>query len=192
VEGRIIRRVRFSPQGDRLLIVGDGGLARLRDLNQPGASMSMDGAGAGSLRSAAFSTDGTTVAAGSTDKSVRIWQLPRPGEKLERPIVLEGHADTVNDVVLFGETKDRLRVMTASSDDTARIWDPRLDVKDEDGKHPGGREILSLRRHTGDVTSVDVSEDGSLLMTAGRDGSVILWPADPPRPNLFDAAKLPK
>jgi hypothetical protein len=35
------------------------------------------------------------------------------------------------------------------------------------------------------VTSVDITEDGSLLMTAGDDGEVILWPALPPA-NLFD------
>jgi len=48
------------------------------------------------------------------------------------------------------------------------------------GETDRGREIISLRRHQGGVTSLDTTKDGDLLMTAGSDGAVILWPADPP------------
>jgi hypothetical protein len=33
------------------------------------------------------------------------------------------------------------------------------------------------------VTALDTTRDGDLLMTAGSDGVVILWPADPPTGN---------
>ena len=119
---------------------------------------------------------------------MRIWQLPGPGEHPSPPILLTGHADTVNDITMLGESAGELRVMTASSDDSARVWDPRLGETDERGNHPGGREVLSLRQHVGDVTAIDITDDGQLLMTAGRDGTVILWPAEPPsEENLFDA-----
>ncbi len=194
-EPPIIRRVRFSPDADRLLVVGDAGLARVLDLKQAGESLSLDTPDGGDFRCAGFSEDGTLVAAGGTDKLVRIWDLSKADEQMDPPIVLSGHADTVNDLALFGTSRFNLRVMTASSDDTARVWDPRLDVLDDEGKHPGGREVISLRQHSGDVTAIaitDVVEDSDkdqLLMTAGRDGTVILWPAAPPR-NLFDSVKV--
>jgi WD40 repeat protein len=183
----IIRRVRFSPQGDRLFVVGDNGLARLRDLNQPAASISLDVPEAGDFTCAAFSKDGSCIAAGGTDKMVRIWQLPGPGRQPTPPIVLAGHADTINDVALLGESASELRVMSASSDDSARVWDPRLGDQHEHGNQLDGREVISLR-HIGDVTAIDVTKDGQLLMTGGIDGTVILWPAAPPSAgNLFDA-----
>ena len=110
----------------------------------------------------------------------------------ELPIVMRGHSDTVNDIALLGENRVDLRLMTASSDGTARVWDPRLGERDDQGKHPGAREIISLRRHTGNVNAIDTTDDGGLMMTAGSDGQVILWPAGAPpakpkRKNLFDA-----
>ena len=63
-------------------------------------------------------------------------------------------------------------MLSASADDTARVWDPRLQVTSREG-----RELLSLRRHRGDVTAIDATGDGQLVMTAGTDGQVILWPA---------------
>jgi len=120
-----------------------------------------------------------TVAAGAKDKRVRIWSLAEPDRD---PTELIGHADVINDVTLMGDELGDLRVFTASADDTARVWDPRLG-EEELAK---AREILSLRQHVGDVTSVDATSDGRLLMTSGRDGNVILWPAEPPPPNLFE------
>jgi WD40 repeat protein len=187
-----VQQVRFSPTKHQLLVVGNQGQARVWDLNQPRSPMmTLDSEDAEDFLCGDFSKDGTCVAAAGTDQKIWVWELG--GQGAAEAIVLEGHADSVNDLVFLGE-KDTLRLMTASSDDTARVWDPRLNAKDANGEHPGGREIVSLRRHTGDVTAVDVTSGGKLLMTAGRDGNVILWPASPPKTqkpakkkNLFDA-----
>jgi hypothetical protein len=187
-QGPIIRRLRFSPQADQLLVVGDSGLAELWDLRgEPRLSASFAVDATSDLGCAAFSADGKYAAAGGRDRLVRIWELGKPGAV---PIVLSGHGETVNDVVFLGSTEQdssagSLRVMTASSDDTAKVWDPRIGASDEEGQHPGSREIVTLERHQGDVTAVDVNGDGKLLMTAGKDGAVILWPAEP-APNLFE------
>jgi WD40 repeat protein len=87
-------------------------------------------------------------------------------------ILLQGHADQIEDIQFLGNPAEPLRVLTGSRDKSARIWDPRF----ESGTGQG-REILSLRRHTLGITAVDVTDDGKLLMTGSRDGSVILWPA---------------
>lgn len=177
---RTIRRIRFSPKSDRLLVVGDQGMAHVWNLDQPQQSLTLEDSGDNSLICGDFSRDGRCVAAGGADRKLRIWQLPQPGQPVEQPITLAGHVDQINDVKLLGDAGSGLRAMTASSDDTAKIWDPRLESLDEQGAHPGGREIMTLRQHVGDVTSVDVLSDGRLMLTAGRDGAVILWPADLP------------
>jgi WD40 repeat protein len=189
---RVVRRVRFSPGSDRLLVVGDGGLAQLWDLRRS-TTMTLPGANDDQgFVCGGFSPDGKCVAAGSTDHTVRIWELPNVGGEPELPIVMSGHSDTVNDVAMLGKNKTELRLMTASSDGTARVWDPRLNERDDQGKHPRAREVISLRRHTGNVNSIDITGDGGLMMTTGSDGMVILWPAaatpvEPQRKNLFDA-----
>lgn len=177
----MVRRIRFSPSAEHLIAVGDRGLAQI---------LSTDGSADAivvpmptvDLTCAAFSGDGAFFAVGGADKKVRVWAFD--GDSVNDPIELIGHADVIHDVSLLGHDPSGLRVITASADDTARIWDPRLD-RDPD-ERSGGREILSLRQHVGDITSVDVTSDGSLLMTSGRDGNVILWPAQPPPENLFE------
>ncbi len=173
---RPIRRIRFSKEGDRLWIVGDQGLARLRHLKKPAESITLTVPEDQNLTCAEISDDGRHLAAGSREKNVIVWKLPQPDEGL-KTVVLSGHAGVVNDVGLIGDDGVTLRVFTASADGTARVWDPRFETLGS--KESGvGREIISLRRHRGDVTALDATENGNLLMTAGRDGTVILWPAD--------------
>ncbi len=193
-DNRSVRRVRFSPTSDRLMVVGDAGRCEIwqtspSELNQNNqqrvsAKPLLLAAGETDLTCAAFSSDGAVVAAGATDKKVRIWKLDDDPDV--SPIELIGHADAIHGVVILGDLASGMRVVTASADDTARVWDPRWDqVGDAQDRHRG-REILSLREHVGDVTSVDATADGRLLMTSGRDGKVILWPANPAPENLFE------
>ncbi|MGB7324386.1 MAG: protein kinase [Rubripirellula sp.] len=187
--GAGIRRVAFSPDAKRLMAVGDRGHLAVWEIGKKEPTWTFDSPSAKDFVSAAFSSDGNSVATGSTDHAARVWKLGDDRD-LGQPIVLDGHADVVRDVVLIGSGQT-LRVLTASDDDSARVWDPREGLLDADGKREQGREIVSLRRHSGDVTSVDASRDGQLLMTAGDDGKVILWPAEAPHTietdNLFDA-----
>jgi hypothetical protein len=146
---------------------------RLHDLGG-GASVQFQAPGSNEsgYLSVACSRDGQWLAAGGNGEEIYVWSRPQP----ERPqSVLVGHEEQVNDVVILGTGKS-MRVFTASSDDTARVWDPRLDATSTETKE--ARELLTFRRHETDVTAIDITEDGRLLMTAGRDGTVVLWPAD--------------
>ena len=171
--GAVVRRIRFAPDSEQLLIVGDQGMARICSLKENVKPIVFDVPTAGNLTSCSFSADGSVIAVGGSDYLVRLWSVPKPGGEVSEPIVLSGHADTINDVKLIGNSALDLRVLTASADDTARLWDPRMKSENR-----FGREILSLRRHDGDVMAVDAVDNGDLVMTAGRDGMVILWPAD--------------
>ena len=59
---------------------------------------------------------------------------------------------------------DGLRILTGSQDQLAKLWDAKT-----------GTEILTLSRHTEDVTSVSFSPDGLQILTGSRDGTAVIW-----------------
>lgn len=185
-----IRRVAFSSDAKRMLVVGDRGFAAVFKTGQSKPTWTVHDESFSDLICGEFSADGNIIAVGGADGRVRVWKLENQNTSLTDPIVCEGHADAVRDVELIG-VGNSLRVLTASLDDSARVWDPRIEDFQVTGAERVGREVVSLRRHEGDVTAVDATDDGQLLMTAGADGKVILWPASPPRKagadNLFDS-----
>src|SRR5262249_42235336 len=61
---------------------------------------------------------------------------------------------------------DGSRIVTASSDNTARIWDAA-----------SAREIAVLRGHDSYVNSAAFSPDGSRIVTASSDKTARIWDA---------------
>jgi WD40 repeat protein len=59
---------------------------------------------------------------------------------------------------------DGLRIVTASGDKTARIWDAAT-----------AKEIALLRGHDDDVNSAAFSPDGSRIVSASKDGTGRIW-----------------
>ncbi|KAA1259645.1 Serine/threonine-protein kinase PknD [Rubripirellula obstinata] len=184
--GRNLNFVRYSSDGKRLLLGGDGGVARILDLRQAdskkskNAVQSLDIADRGvNLRCGDFSDDGSHVAVGGDDDIARVWKLGQPSQASQvsdQWVKLEGHADSIEDIKIAGDAEGGYRVFTASADDSVKVWDPRTAVENNSRQ---GREILSLEKHRSDVTAIDLSDDGRLMMTAGKKGQVILWPAQP-------------
>ena len=58
------------------------------------------------------------------------------------------------------------RIVTASFDNTARIWNAR-----------DGSEIAVLKGHQGALERATFSPDGSRVLTAARDGTARIWDA---------------
>jgi WD40 repeat protein len=74
---------------------------------------------------------------------------------------LKGHKGTVFSAAF---NADGSRVVTASYDATARIWDSR-----------SGRELAALVGHQGAVLSAAFSPDGARVATGSSDGTVRIW-----------------
>jgi photosystem II stability/assembly factor-like uncharacterized protein len=101
----------------------------------------------------------TLATASEKDWAIKIWSWAY--SFLEELQTLKGHTDWVWDVT-FSPTG--LTLASASSDATARLWDPN-----------SGATLHVLRGHTSTVWRVEFSPDGKLLASASWDGTVKLW-----------------
>lgn len=190
-DGVRIHWIRYSKDARRMLVGGDGGVVRMLELELDDTASPVTSftkldvpESDADMLCGSISPDGNCIAIGSNDSLGRVWNVQKDGSIDTQPTILAGHADSIEGIHVAGDSLSGYRVFTASADDSVKVWDPRqanqLDSKPTStDRVKQGREMLSLRKHRGDVTAVDLSPDGRLLMTAGKDGQVILWPAEP-------------
>jgi WD40 repeat protein len=113
------------------------------------------------VMSVAFSPDGTRIAAGCTDGSIRVWNAAT-GQPIGPPLL--GHEQLVTSVAF---SPDGRRIVSGSKDDTVRLWDATT-----------GQPIRQpLRGHDNTVMSVAFSPDGAKVASSGMDGTIRLWDA---------------
>ena len=110
-----------------------------------------------SVTSVAFSPDGSLLASGSLDTTIRLWNVSN--FMLNRTIT--GHTGAVNDVAF---SPDGLTLVSASLDKTVGIWSPS-----------SGEEKMRFMDHTDAVTSVAFSPDGKTLASGSADTTIRLW-----------------
>jgi len=110
-----------------------------------------------SARSVAFSPDGKTLATGSKDKNVRLYDVAT-GRCL---LLLEGHEGTIFSVIFSPDGK---LLASGSKDKKIRIWDIAT-----------GQTLRTLEGHAGDVNSLSFSPDGKTLASGSDDKSVRIW-----------------
>ncbi|MBW4450955.1 MAG: serine/threonine protein kinase [Spirirestis rafaelensis WJT71-NPBG6] len=110
-----------------------------------------------SVQSVTISPDGKTLASGSSDSTIKLWNLAT----LQEIRTLKGHSDWVRSVSIspYGST-----LASGSDDNTIKLWNLAT-----------GQEIRTLKGHFYQVHSVAISPDGQTLASGSRDNTIKLW-----------------
>ncbi|MDX2228277.1 MAG: AAA-like domain-containing protein [Leptolyngbyaceae cyanobacterium bins.349] len=109
------------------------------------------------IRTVAYSPNGKTIASGSWDGTVKLWNV-QTGKEIR---TITGHTDIVTSVMFSPDGKT---LASASGDLTIRVWNVQT-----------GEELQRLVGHTDIVTSVDFSPDGKTIASGSGDGTIKLW-----------------
>ena len=115
----------------------------------------------------ALNSSATRAITASADLTVRIWNIEAPAVPMIANARLLGrtrpdrHSNIVNSATF---SPDATRVVTASDDTTARIWNVAT-----------GRYVCALRGHRQRVYSACFSTDGARVLTASVDRTARIW-----------------
>jgi WD domain, G-beta repeat/APAF-1 helical domain len=155
----------FSPDGTLILTASADNTARLWDATTGTEIRTLRGHH-DAVMSGMFSPDGTSILTSSADRTVRLWNVKSGTQiRMLRAYSYSGYEEYAHfDWVLSAVfSTDGARILTASCDRTAALWDATT-----------GERIRTFQ-HKGWVMSAAFSPDGARIITTSRDGAVRLW-----------------
>ncbi|MEM7552576.1 MAG: serine/threonine-protein kinase [Cyanobacteria bacterium P01_A01_bin.84] len=113
-----------------------------------------------SVASLAYSPDAKSLASGSYDRTVKLWDT-----EIQQEIrTFKGHSGWIGAVV-FG--KNGKHLISGSYDKTIKFWDVTT-----------GKEIRTFTGHSGSVETLALSPDNKTLISGSYDTTIKLWDLD--------------
>jgi WD40 repeat protein len=159
---------RFSPDGNRVVTASEHGMALVWDVSGTTAVQKFELVGhdkSMDVNTAVFSLDGNWIATAADDSTAALWDA-RTGKRCG----VMRHGGSVN-YVSFSHDKPTTLIVTASSDQTARMWQVPKGCPAE--LSPVG----SPMHHGAPVRSANFSHDGRSVITASYDRTARVWDA---------------
>ncbi|MFT3727855.1 MAG: TIR domain-containing protein [Terricaulis sp.] len=150
-----IRGLKFDVTGERILSWSQDNTVRFWDSGSGENIWSI--ANDAEVQSACISPDGTLIAVARLSGDIEVLNV---NEQMSLAFCI-GHSGRVNTVSFH---QDSTRLLSASADETVRIWDAKT-----------GAEIMRLQGHTGDVHDARFSPCGSLAASCSTDGTARIW-----------------
>ena len=105
----------------------------------------------------AFSPDGTRLASGSMDETVRLWDLTNP----DKWMTLQKHTGWTN-VLAF--SPDGSTLASGSTDKTVQLWNTTT-----------GEPLATFTGHINGINALTFSPDGTTLASSSADGTIKFW-----------------
>jgi WD40 repeat protein len=185
----------FSPQGDRVVTGSWDNTLKLWKViaGEENKELATLDKHKDRVRACDFSPDGTMLVSASADKTLILWDA-HTGKKLK---ILEGHTERVN-VCKF--SPNGKYVVSVADDHIVQLWPIHSHSKNSinlgkgnsntvsfspDGKYISDGfkvwlvdnvdEVIQLTGHHGHVKDCAWSPDGCRLVSASRDGTLIVW-----------------
>ncbi len=158
--GSPVRAIAWSPDGKRVASALESGLVIAHGVADGAENGRIEGI-PGPVRGIEF-LDDATLAAGSSDKTVRVWNLSEKKEIRS----LGGHQGPITALALRSDGKGKL-LASASEDRTVRLWDPAE-----------GKEVRSIAAHEGPVLALAFTPDGKRIVSGSADKTLKVFGAD--------------
>jgi WD40 repeat protein len=123
------------------------------------------------IHAIAISADGKFIVTGSRDGRAYLWNAATG-----KPCTKFMHPERIINAVAI--SSDNTVVIAGCSDSTIYVWDSMANKANEAIEYvdvPDGRVIFTLKHHSERVTSVAISQDGSLIASGSVDKTTRVW-----------------